>query len=227
MVPCNFIYSVFTDVMCVRDTEALILSACAFSIHTPNHWTVFQVQPLHCGGHTSRRRKDLRSGTAQRPVEAPAGCRGGALNLNNCVVLGLGITMDNNPSCWTSPSRLSISTQIRKLQAFKGDPDKLTLVDSFMHLLIQVPRWVDFNGRCEVPVNGKCQSPSRGSQFKKKMFGLFRASLWVKLAHDTSLIDTWICSEFNENTSCVLQHNKLSKKNMSTKLHKHHALPSI
>ncbi|XP_068178129.1 FH2 domain-containing protein 1 [Antennarius striatus] len=31
--------------------------------------------------------------------------------------------------------------EIKKLQAFKGDPDKLTLVDSFMHLLIQVPRF--------------------------------------------------------------------------------------
>ncbi|XP_054636478.1 FH2 domain-containing protein 1 isoform X2 [Dunckerocampus dactyliophorus] len=30
--------------------------------------------------------------------------------------------------------------EIKKLQAFKGDPDKLTLVDSFMYLLIQVPR---------------------------------------------------------------------------------------
>ncbi|KAM6940869.1 FH2 domain-containing protein 1 [Lycodopsis pacificus] len=31
--------------------------------------------------------------------------------------------------------------EIKKLQAFKGDPDKLTLVDSFMFLLIQVPRF--------------------------------------------------------------------------------------
>ncbi|XP_072240898.1 FH2 domain-containing protein 1 [Leuresthes tenuis] len=31
--------------------------------------------------------------------------------------------------------------EIKKLQAFKGDPDKLTLVDSFMYLLIQVPRF--------------------------------------------------------------------------------------
>uniref|UniRef100_A0A1A7XE92 Formin homology domain containing 1 n=1 Tax=Iconisemion striatum TaxID=60296 RepID=A0A1A7XE92_9TELE len=31
--------------------------------------------------------------------------------------------------------------EIKKLQAFKGDADKLTLVDSFMHLLIQVPRF--------------------------------------------------------------------------------------
>ncbi|XP_069545504.1 FH2 domain-containing protein 1 [Brachyistius frenatus] len=33
------------------------------------------------------------------------------------------------------------SEEIKKLQAFKGDPDKLTLVDSFMYLLIQVPRF--------------------------------------------------------------------------------------
>uniref|UniRef100_A0A8C4IME6 FH2 domain containing 1 n=1 Tax=Dicentrarchus labrax TaxID=13489 RepID=A0A8C4IME6_DICLA len=31
--------------------------------------------------------------------------------------------------------------EIKKLQAFKGDPDKLTLVDSFMYLLIQVPQF--------------------------------------------------------------------------------------
>uniref|UniRef100_A0A3P9JBP8 FH2 domain containing 1 n=1 Tax=Oryzias latipes TaxID=8090 RepID=A0A3P9JBP8_ORYLA len=31
--------------------------------------------------------------------------------------------------------------EVRKLQAFKGDPDKLTLVDSFMFLLIHVPRF--------------------------------------------------------------------------------------
>ncbi|XP_008295216.1 FH2 domain-containing protein 1 [Stegastes partitus] len=31
--------------------------------------------------------------------------------------------------------------EIKKLQAFKGDADKLTLVDSFMYLLIQVPRF--------------------------------------------------------------------------------------
>uniref|UniRef100_A0A3B3B7J9 FH2 domain containing 1 n=1 Tax=Oryzias melastigma TaxID=30732 RepID=A0A3B3B7J9_ORYME len=31
--------------------------------------------------------------------------------------------------------------EIKKLQAFKGDPDKLTLVDSFMFLLIHVPRF--------------------------------------------------------------------------------------
>ncbi|XP_041839751.1 FH2 domain-containing protein 1 [Melanotaenia boesemani] len=31
--------------------------------------------------------------------------------------------------------------EIKKLKAYKGDPDKLTLVDSFMHLLIQVPRF--------------------------------------------------------------------------------------
>nr|XP_046274012.1 FH2 domain-containing protein 1 [Scatophagus argus] len=31
--------------------------------------------------------------------------------------------------------------EIKKLQVFKGDPDKLTLVDSFMYLLIQVPRF--------------------------------------------------------------------------------------
>ncbi|KAF7667183.1 hypothetical protein LDENG_00072670 [Lucifuga dentata] len=31
--------------------------------------------------------------------------------------------------------------EIKKLQAFKGNPDKLTLVDSFMYLLIQVPRF--------------------------------------------------------------------------------------
>uniref|UniRef100_A0A667XK46 FH2 domain containing 1 n=1 Tax=Myripristis murdjan TaxID=586833 RepID=A0A667XK46_9TELE len=31
--------------------------------------------------------------------------------------------------------------EIKKLQAFKGDPSKLTLVDSFMYLLIQVPRF--------------------------------------------------------------------------------------
>ncbi|KAF3687858.1 FH2 domain-containing protein 1 [Channa argus] len=31
--------------------------------------------------------------------------------------------------------------EIKKLQMFKGDPDKLTLVDSFMYLLIQVPRF--------------------------------------------------------------------------------------
>nr|XP_057902899.1 FH2 domain-containing protein 1 [Doryrhamphus excisus]XP_057902977.1 FH2 domain-containing protein 1 [Doryrhamphus excisus] len=30
--------------------------------------------------------------------------------------------------------------EMKKLRAFKGDPDKLTLVDSFMYLLIQVPR---------------------------------------------------------------------------------------
>ena len=35
---------------------------------------------------------------------------------------------------------LLFSQQIKKLQSFKGDPDKLTLVDSFMYLLIQVPR---------------------------------------------------------------------------------------
>uniref|UniRef100_A0A3Q2ZYS0 FH2 domain containing 1 n=1 Tax=Kryptolebias marmoratus TaxID=37003 RepID=A0A3Q2ZYS0_KRYMA len=33
------------------------------------------------------------------------------------------------------------SEEIKKLQVFKGDPDKLTLVDSFMYLLIQVPRF--------------------------------------------------------------------------------------
>ncbi|XP_062420475.1 FH2 domain-containing protein 1 [Pungitius pungitius] len=31
--------------------------------------------------------------------------------------------------------------EVKKLRAFKGDPDKLTLVDSFMFLLIQVPRF--------------------------------------------------------------------------------------
>ncbi|XP_060912080.1 FH2 domain-containing protein 1 [Labrus mixtus] len=31
--------------------------------------------------------------------------------------------------------------EIKKLQSFQGDPDKLTLVDSFMFLLIQVPRF--------------------------------------------------------------------------------------
>ncbi|KAE8300379.1 FH2 domain-containing protein 1 [Larimichthys crocea] len=31
--------------------------------------------------------------------------------------------------------------EIKKLRAFKGDPDKLTLVDSFMYLLIQVPQF--------------------------------------------------------------------------------------
>ncbi|KAM3623618.1 uncharacterized protein V6R79_013351 [Siganus canaliculatus] len=31
--------------------------------------------------------------------------------------------------------------EVKKLQAFRGDPDKLTLVDSFMYLLIQVPRF--------------------------------------------------------------------------------------
>ncbi|KAM9793037.1 FH2 domain-containing protein 1 [Neosynchiropus ocellatus] len=31
--------------------------------------------------------------------------------------------------------------EIKKLRAFKGDPDKLALVDSFMYLLIQVPRF--------------------------------------------------------------------------------------
>ncbi|KAM6972345.1 FH2 domain-containing protein 1 [Aplochiton taeniatus] len=31
--------------------------------------------------------------------------------------------------------------EIKKLQAFKGDPGKLTLADSFMYLLIQVPRF--------------------------------------------------------------------------------------
>uniref|UniRef100_A0A3Q0SF92 FH2 domain containing 1 n=1 Tax=Amphilophus citrinellus TaxID=61819 RepID=A0A3Q0SF92_AMPCI len=31
--------------------------------------------------------------------------------------------------------------EIKKLQAFKGNPDKLTLVDSFMYLLIQLPRF--------------------------------------------------------------------------------------
>uniref|UniRef100_A0A7N8YPG0 FH2 domain containing 1 n=1 Tax=Mastacembelus armatus TaxID=205130 RepID=A0A7N8YPG0_9TELE len=31
--------------------------------------------------------------------------------------------------------------EIKKLRMFKGDPDKLTLVDSFMYLLIQVPRF--------------------------------------------------------------------------------------
>ncbi|KAK7878156.1 hypothetical protein WMY93_031202 [Mugilogobius chulae] len=31
--------------------------------------------------------------------------------------------------------------RVKKLQAFKGDPDKLALVDSFMYLLIQVPRF--------------------------------------------------------------------------------------
>ncbi|KAM9857376.1 FH2 domain-containing protein 1 [Aulostomus maculatus] len=33
------------------------------------------------------------------------------------------------------------SEEIKKLRAFKGDPDKLALVDSFMYLLIQVPRF--------------------------------------------------------------------------------------
>jgi len=42
-------------------------------------------------------------------------------------------------ACWASPFSL-FSPQIKKLQMFKGDPDKLTLVDSFMYLLIQVPR---------------------------------------------------------------------------------------
>lgn len=41
------------------------------------------------------------------------------------------------------PAQLPLlSQQIKKLAAFKGDPDKLTLVDSFMYLLIQVPRCV-------------------------------------------------------------------------------------
>lgn len=38
------------------------------------------------------------------------------------------------------PVSLLSPRQVKKLQAFKGDPDKLTLVDSFMFLLIQVPR---------------------------------------------------------------------------------------
>lgn len=42
------------------------------------------------------------------------------------------------------------SQQIKKLRAFKGDPDKLTLVDSFMYLLIQVPRCVSMNTVCRV-----------------------------------------------------------------------------
>lgn len=42
-----------------------------------------------------------------------------------------------------APAQLPLfPQQIKKLQEFKGDPDKLTLVDSFMYLLIQVPRCV-------------------------------------------------------------------------------------
>ncbi|XP_048106886.1 FH2 domain-containing protein 1, partial [Alosa alosa] len=33
------------------------------------------------------------------------------------------------------------SEEVKKLQSFKGDPEKLTLVDSFMYLLIEVPRF--------------------------------------------------------------------------------------
>ncbi|KAM8878296.1 FH2 domain-containing protein 1 [Spinachia spinachia] len=47
--------------------------------------------------------------------------------------------------------------EVKKLQAFKGDPDKLTLVDSFMFLLIQVPR---FEVRIEAIVLREEFSPS-------------------------------------------------------------------
>ncbi|KAK2817256.1 hypothetical protein Q5P01_025447 [Channa striata] len=47
--------------------------------------------------------------------------------------------------------------EIKKLQMFKGDPDKLTLVDSFMYLLIQVPR---FEVRIEAMVLREEFSPS-------------------------------------------------------------------
>uniref|UniRef100_A0A8D2ZK35 FH2 domain containing 1 n=1 Tax=Scophthalmus maximus TaxID=52904 RepID=A0A8D2ZK35_SCOMX len=47
--------------------------------------------------------------------------------------------------------------EIKKLQMFKGDPDKLTLVDSFMYLLIQVPR---FEIRIEAIVLREEFSPS-------------------------------------------------------------------
>nr|XP_040043314.1 FH2 domain-containing protein 1 [Gasterosteus aculeatus aculeatus] len=47
--------------------------------------------------------------------------------------------------------------EVKKLQAFKGDPDKLTLVDSFMFLLIQVPR---FEVRIEAIVLGEEFFPS-------------------------------------------------------------------
>ncbi|KAG7486185.1 hypothetical protein JOB18_026610 [Solea senegalensis] len=47
--------------------------------------------------------------------------------------------------------------EIKKLQMFKGDPDKLTLVDSFMYLLIQVPR---FDVRIEAMVLHEEFSPS-------------------------------------------------------------------
>lgn len=49
------------------------------------------------------------------------------------------IWSEDNRSCWASCSSL-FCLQVKKLQAFKGDADKLTLVDSFMFLLIQVPR---------------------------------------------------------------------------------------
>lgn len=68
----NYNDAVLFDATCVRDTEAFILGICVFYIYTSNHWTAFQVQPLNCGRHTSRRGKDLRGGTAQRPAEAPA-----------------------------------------------------------------------------------------------------------------------------------------------------------
>lgn len=105
--------------LCVRHTEALISSTCAFYIQTANHWTVFQVQPLHCGGHTRRRREDLRSGTAQRPAEAPAWCRGGALNVNACLLFRLGIKTENNQARWTSPHPLSFPCRSESCRPLK------------------------------------------------------------------------------------------------------------
>uniref|UniRef100_A0AAV2LFT1 FH2 domain-containing protein n=1 Tax=Knipowitschia caucasica TaxID=637954 RepID=A0AAV2LFT1_KNICA len=47
--------------------------------------------------------------------------------------------------------------EVKKLQAFKGDPDKLALVDAFMYLLIQVPQ---FELRIEAMVLREEFSPS-------------------------------------------------------------------
>lgn len=105
----------------------------------------------------------------------------------------LGIKTENNQARWTSPPPpLAFphrSENCRPLKETQTSWHWSTLLCTSSsrclgELISMVAEII------EVSVNGKCQSPSRGSQFRKKMFGLFKAWLWLALAHETSLIDT-------------------------------------
>uniref|UniRef100_A0A8C3A9P0 FH2 domain containing 1 n=1 Tax=Cyclopterus lumpus TaxID=8103 RepID=A0A8C3A9P0_CYCLU len=96
--------------------------------------------------------------------DGATGARGGGAPASGINILdskrGMNVVFHHEASTVNAELSLSRSAspqQIRKLQAFKGDPDKLTLVDSFMFLLIQVPR---FDVRIEAIVLREEFSPS-------------------------------------------------------------------